>query len=232
MKHNVLTAALRYPGAEIAVWGEGGALSVRAEEQEDPAFVLDDRDARISYTGLWRAMDDACSNYRGTETLSDEKDAFAELRFTGSGVRVYGPMDFLYGNGEASVDGGEPLPFCQTLEAVDRPGASRGYEKRYSQLLFEAHGLPEGPHTLRIRVRGESPAGAQGRYVSLDRIVVESAKAKPPVRLILNKDYNYARLVRGNFMRPRVAFSAGSSVSATVCLRGAEDNHGGGTCNE
>ncbi len=222
MKHNVLHAALRYPGAGIAVPGENGALSVRAEEQEDPAFVLDDRDERIRYTGLWRRMDDACGNYRGGETLSDGKDALAELNFTGSGVRVYGPMDFLYGYGEASVDGGEVTLFCQTLDPVDRPGASRGLEKRYGQLLYEAHHLPQGPHTLRIRVKGESPAGAQGCYVSLDRIVVESAEARPPVRLIVNRDYNYARLVRGNYMRPRVAFAAGDSVSASIRLYGAQ----------
>ncbi|MGI6652797.1 MAG: glycoside hydrolase family 2 TIM barrel-domain containing protein [Christensenellales bacterium] len=227
MKHDVNTAALRYLGARIVVLGDGGMLSVRAEAQDDPAFVLDDRDERIVYTGTWREMDDYCGNYAGTETLSDEQGATAELRFIGSGVRVYGPNDFLYGNGAASVDGGEATPFCQYMDKVDLPGASRGYEKRYGQPLYEVHHLPEGPHTLRIEVKGESPSGAQGTYVSLDRIVVESEHAKGPVRLILNRDYNYARLVRGNYMRPRVAFSAGDSVSAAIRLHGGKADENG-----
>ena len=227
MKHDVKFAVLRYTGAGVAVLGDENCLSVRVEEQNDPGFVLDDRDERITYTGLWHEMDDACGNFGGTETLSDAEGASAELPFTGSGVRVYGPKDFLYGNGEASVDGGKATPFCQYMEKIDLPGASRGYEKRYGQLLYEIHDLPEAPHHLRIVVKGESPSGAQGCYVSLDRIVIESNQAKAPVRLILNRDYNYARLVRGNYMRPRVAFATGDSVGASIGLHGTEANGDG-----
>ncbi len=218
MKHHVREAALQYPRGTIDALPGAAGLSVRVEPLDDPAYVIDDRDARLTYTGVWHEMDDACGNHAGTESLSDEPGATAALAFTGTGVRVYGPKDMLYGDGEASVDGGAPVRFSQYLDRVDREAASRGHEKRYGLLLFAAHGLPEGPHTLLVRALGEKPAGAQGAYISIDRVVVESGQAESPARLILNQDFNYARLVRGNYMRRRVAFAAGDSVSATIRL--------------
>ncbi len=221
MKHHIRRAALSYPKGRIEVWPEG-PLSLRLEEMDDPLYVLDDRNARIQYHGLWREMDDACGNFADTESLSDEVGASFRCDFTGTGIRVYGPKDFIYGLGEASVDRCAPVRFSQYLDAVDLPGASRGYEKRYGLLLYEATGLLEGPHTLTVRVLGEKPAGAQGAYVSLDRIVIESEQAKKPLRLILNTDFNYCRLVRGNYMRDRVTLAAGDSLSATLRLSGLE----------
>ncbi len=222
MKHHVTGAAIHTGGGQI-VLPQQGELSLRLEEAEDARFVLDDRDARLEYTGHWHLMDDYCGNFMGTETLSDEAGAGMELAFTGTGVTVYGPRDFLYGEGEASMDGGPPVAFCQYLDVVDRPGASRGYEKRYGLPLFSFDGLAEGEHTLRVAVKGSAPTGAQGAYVAIDRVVIHSASAQKPVRLIMNRDFNYARLVRGNYMRPRVAFAAGDSLAVTLRLCGGEE---------
>jgi len=218
MKHHINRARLSYKNMGIEIYNDDEDLSIRLEEDDELLNVFDDREEEIIYTGHWHKMDDYCGNFGGTESLSDEPGATATLNFTGTGVRVYGPKDFLYGEGEAILDGGEAVPFCQYMDKVDIPGASRGYEKRYNQLLFEAHDLADGPHTLCITVKGKAPAGAQGCYVSIDRIVVEKSGEDRPVRLVLNRDFNYCRLVRGNYMRPPVLFDVGSSISATIRL--------------
>lgn len=217
MKHHITSACLHVADACLAVPPQG-ELSLRLAEEDDAANVLDDRDERLVYSGAWHCMDDGCGNYRATETLSDAAGAAMEFSFCGTGISLYGPHDFLYGEGEASIDGGTPQSFSQYLAVVDRPGASRGYEKRYGLLLTEFSGLADGAHTLRVTVSGKRPAGAQGAYVSLDRLVVHTKAQQKPVRLILNRDFNYARLVRGNYMRPRVAFTAGDTLEATVRL--------------
>jgi hypothetical protein len=222
MKHHIKTAELRYPSCGIAV-PEQGELSVRVEEQDDPLLVLDDRDGRLKYDGLWREMDDYCGNYLGTESLSDEKGAAMEYHFEGTGVRVYGPKDIIYGLGEAWVDGESPVQFSQYLDEVDISAASRGYEKRYGLPLFAVSGLKYGPHTLHVRVIGEKAAGdtgvlSQGAYVSIDCVVTETLSAKPPLRLILNRDFNYPRLVRGNYMRKPVVFAIGDRITAAIRL--------------
>ena len=84
----------------------------------------------------------------------------------------------------------------QYLSPVDFPGASRGYEKRYRVLLFEITGLEYKEHVMRITVTGEHEAGAQGSYVSIDYFVVEKPDTDGQLKLIINNDYNYTRLVR------------------------------------
>jgi len=223
-KHHIDFAALKYSTAGIVIPCDGDDLSLRLEKQDDAAFIVSDRDSSLTYTGLWHEMNDYFGDYNGTESLSDEVGATVKLNFAGTGIRVYGAKDFLFGEGEATLDGGELISFDQYIDKVDLPGASRGYEKRYNQLLFEADNLQDGEHSLKITVSGRSQAGAQGRYVSISKFVVLSPNAKPPLRLILNRDFNYTRLVRGNVMRPRVEFSAGDSVSTTIRLYSGIEN--------
>ncbi len=217
MRHFVRHAALGFAHGGIEILPDA-PLSVRLEEMDDPRDVVDDRDARIRYTGVWREMDDACGNHLGTESLADTADAQLAFDFIGSGIRVYGPKDFLYGDGEALIDGGTPVRFRQYPDAVDLPGASRGYEKRYGQLLYAASDLPEGPHTVTVRALGWRAPGGQGAYISVDKLVVERVGAEKPLRLILNADFTYCRLLRGNYMRKRVAFAARDSLQATLRL--------------
>ena len=221
MKHNIYQAELVNTDTNTGVRIlSDGTHSVRAEMEPDADSVIDDRDDRIRYTGNWFEMDDYCGNFNDTETLSYEKGAYLELDFTGSGIAVYGPTDMLYGKCSVYVDGAlKKEGISQYLSGVDLPAMSRGYEKRYRIPLFSITGLEEKKHTLRLEVLGEKEAGAQNTYVSLDYMVVEGNSYSASPKLIINNDFNYARLVRGNYMRDKVGFDSGYHGSHKICLK-------------
>ena len=216
-KHDIHWAVISKEGGAGALTGEG-VCAIRLEPLHDPALTLDDRDSRIQYTGDWLLMDDYSGNFADTETLSKTAGDTAALSFRGTGVRVYGARDTIYGIGEASVDGGEWQRFDQYLKPVDFPAASRGYEKRYGQLIFEADGLKDGEHTLMLRVTGDKNLKAQQCYLALDKIEIVRHTQKDPVRIILNCDYNYARIGRNNYTRPMVALAHRDCICAAITL--------------
>ncbi|HHV12447.1 MAG TPA: hypothetical protein GXX75_19415 [Clostridiales bacterium] len=221
MKHNIYQAGLVNTDTNTGVQViSDGSHSVRVEMEPDPRSVIDDRDERIRYTGNWFEMDDYCGNFNDTETLSYEKGSYLELVFTGTGITVYGPNDMLYGKCNAYVDGElKAEGISQYLSGVDIPAMSRGYEKRYRIPLFSITGLEGKEHTLRLEVLGEKEAGAQNSYVSLDYVVVEGSAYSFSPKLIINNDFNYARLVRGNYMRDKVGFDVAYQNSHKIFLK-------------
>lgn len=106
--------------------------------------IVNNLDPRINYVGNWIKMEDYCGNLNGSETLSNTAGDYAELSFTGTGITVYGPWDILYGMCNVYLDGELwKKDVSQYPPKVDFPGMSRGYEKRYRQILAEVHGLEE-----------------------------------------------------------------------------------------
>ena len=215
MKHFVLDAVVSNQDSRAAIEVlSDGSHSVRLEAVPDPDACIDDRDGRIDYHGIWYEMDDYCGNFMDTETLSSQKGDYLEFTFTGTGIRVYGPTDYNYGICDIYLDGKLAKEGISQYPAkVDFPGMSRGYEKRYQLCLYSVSGLDNTEHTLRIIVRGEKEAGAQNTYVSLDYMVVENPKYQDSIKLIVNNDYNYTRLVRGNYMRDKVELKSGDVLS-------------------
>lgn len=187
-----------------------GAEKVRFEEAPSCEAMVDDRDSRMKFTGDWRRMDDYCGNHKGTETLSNTAGDTMELEFTGTGVTLYGPWDINYGICDIYLDG-ELIRggVSQYPEKVDFPGMSRGYEKRYGQVLAEVHGLSESVHKLTVKVTGEKEPGAQNCYTAIDYAVLEGSHYPLGYRLNVNQDYNYARMVRGCVRRPDVRLLKG-----------------------
>lgn len=176
-----------------------------------PEAVINDRNPRMEFTGSWYGMDDYCGNYEGTETLSKEAGDTMSLVFEGSGIRLYGPLDMIYGMCDIYLDGvlaAEAV--SQFPDKVDFPGMSRGYEKRYGQIIFEAHHLQEGEHRLLVRVSGKGAVGAQNTYTSIDYAVLEGRAYQEGIRVNVIQDYNYSRLVRGCYRRPRVDLIPGA----------------------
>jgi len=114
---------------------------------------------------------------------------------------------------------------------------SRGYEKRYRCLLFEANGLPEGNHTLKVVVRGDGNESAvsqhavlhkaQNTYTALDYVQLYGAGHPQQTRLTVNQDYNYARLVRGCYTRPKVVFTPGIQEGFRMYLMAPGQIEGG-----
>ena len=172
--------------------------------------MVDDRDPRMVFQGSWRFMDDYCGDYCGTETMSRIAGDSMSLRFRGTGVRLYGPLDINCGMCDVYLDG-ELIKedVDQYPDKVDLLGASRGYEKRYGLLLAQVHDLPEGEHELVVKVNGRKAPGAQNTYTSIDYAVLEGSAYRVGKYLNVDLDYNFVRLVRGCYKRPRVELVPG-----------------------
>ena len=218
--HHICEAVITdQKGLGVAVYSDGSdSVRLQKDPMLSPEAVVNDRDGRMHFTGDWHRMEDACGNYRGTETLSRKKGDCMHLSFMGTGIRLYGPLDINYGMCRICLDGQEAEIAGQYPDKVDFPGMSRGYEKRYGVLLFEAHGLPEGEHSLTVTVLGEAQEGAQNTYTSIDYAVVEGIRYPEGIRLHVNQDYNYPRLVRGCYMRPAAELVPGRKETFRIRL--------------
>jgi hypothetical protein len=222
MKHHIFHALVSSAEGGVEVLSDG-THSLRLRIMPDERFIVDDRDIRIHYKGAWYEVDDNCGNHCGTESLSNMPGDAFDMTFNGTGILIYGPTDMIYGLGRVLIDDQDYGRFSQYPLPVDFPGMSRGYEKRYSVPLFEAHGLQSGEHTLRVEVTGERDTGAQGCYISLDKLLIESPEAKTRVEMIINSGFNYTRLVRGNYMCDKLGLAAGDSVNASISLVSAAE---------
>lgn len=219
--HDVDSACLTFgQGGKIMIQGQGeNSVRLQKAPEYTPEAVVDDRDARMHFEGNWHRMDDYCGNYGGTETLSREAGDIMKLCFEGTGVRLYGPLDINYGLCDIFLDGVAVAEnVSQYPDKVDFPGMSRGYEKRYGQLLFEVHDLPQGEHELMVKVAGKAVKGAQNTYTAIDYAVIESESCPVGIRLNVNQDYNYTRLVRGCYKRPKVELIPGVRESFRMKL--------------
>ncbi len=195
-----------------------GRDAVRLDVVPHPDSVLDDRDARIRYSGTWYAITDRSGSWRDTEMASQTAGDRAEVSFTGTGIEWYGPQDMIGGIARVLVDGqpAEPAMSQGPLD-VERPGMSRGYEKRYQRLLFAVSGLPDGPHTLTIEVTGQKDKGADYPYVLIDWFRVHQAKPDP-VRLAILNQWNVRRLAWGNQVREAIRVAPGDGGHAVLQL--------------
>lgn len=186
--------------------------------------VVDNLDPRMNFVGNWVKMEDYCGNLNGSETLSNTAGDYLELNFTGTGITVYGSWDILYGMCDVYLDGKLwQKNVSQYPRKVDFPGMSRGYEKRYRQVLTEVHGLEEKEHTLRIEVTGTKEVGAQNTYTSIDYAVLEGSRYTGGFRMNLAVDFNYPRMVRGCVRRPDVKLIPGVRESFRIQMLLEED---------
>lgn len=210
MKHNILMAAVTGKGNSALMIFPQDSCSVRMKEEALPAYIVNDTDDRILYRGSWVRTRDISGNLGGTETLSRTEGDFMEFRFRGTGVRLYGPTDHIGGLYRIMIDGrivkeaGSSFP-----EPVDIAAASRGYEKRYGVCMADIRELSDGSHTLRLEVLGRRARGGNDTWVSFDYLEVLHGEESRCIRMILNHDYNYTRLVRGCYMREPVKIEPG-----------------------
>lgn len=219
-KHRLRRALLADPqsGAILLALGDGKG-SLRLENSPDPRMLPDDRSPAIAYTGRWYEVNENFGCLNATESMSDRAGDTALIRFSGTGIAVYGSTDMLGGLCTLSLDG-RPLPgvFSQALRSEELAIMGRGFEKRFRVLLWRISGLADGPHSLTVRVEGRHKAPSSGNYISIDYCEVESPACPPATRVIWNEAYNYTRLVQGNFMAEPVMLHAGDTVSGRFML--------------
>lgn len=246
--HITMAQAAAEDGSGIRVISDGSD-SVRLRESARRVKILPESelqkgnyvipdDVTVTFQGNWVEMEDYCGNYMGTEVLSKEAGSSMTLTFKGNGIRLYGPLDIPYGTCDIYLDGElQAEGVSQYPDKVYFPGMSRGYEKRYRCLLFEANGLPEGNHTLKVVVRGDGNESAvsqhavlhkaQNTYTALDYVQLYGAGHPQQTRLTVNQDYNYARLVRGCYTRPKVVFTPGIQEGFRMYLMAPGQIEGG-----
>lgn len=219
MKQHILWSAVwsSQHEAAIRIYSDGSD-SVRLSIEPDPDTILDDRDAAIRYLGTWYACTDKSGSLNNTETISETAGDIAEVSFTGTGIDWYGPKDLIGGIARVSVDGApSSYAVSQYPEAVEIPGFSRGYEKRYQRLLFSVSGLEYGPHTLQIEGMGEKEKDSDFTYVLIDWFRVHRPEPDP-VRLILLNQWNVRRLAWGNVTHSPVCVKDGYTGQITMQL--------------
>ncbi|WP_328793581.1 hypothetical protein OG373_04115 [Streptomyces avidinii] len=93
--------------------------------------------------------------------------------------------------------------------------------KQYQQTVFERTGLPDGEHTVTVKVTGNKNASATDRYVVIDAFeTVESDPyaSAPGVDLIVSAQINYPDLDWGNYIDPAITLQADWSATARLRL--------------
>jgi hypothetical protein len=118
----------------------------------------------FTFTGTWNAInDDAAPG--GSFESADESGATMSFKFTGNQVRLLGVVGVDGGWGDAFVDG-EKQP---TLVECWNPST------RHEQPIFLKKGLSNGPHELKIVVRGEKNPLAQGAHIGIESVQYSAA---------------------------------------------------------
>ena len=124
-------------------------------EGPDPQQVADD--SSFDRTGAWSAVTDPAA-HEGSYQTASEAGAAMTFKFNGNRVSLMGVVGPDGGWADAFVDGARQ----PTLVECWNPSA------RHRQLLFVKKGLTNGPHELKIVVRGQKNPLARGAQVRVD----------------------------------------------------------------
>jgi len=99
--------------------------------------------------------------YQNDLHWSNTPNAYYQVLFTGTQVRLYGPRASLHGIAAVSIDGG-PETLIDTYAAVRADGV----------LLWNSPVLAAGSHTLKVRVTGTNNPKSSNSYIVADRVDV------------------------------------------------------------
>lgn len=99
--------------------------------------------------------------YQDDNHWSNIPDAFYQVPFNGTQVKLYGAQAAWHGTAAVSIDGG-----AETL--VDTYSA----ERKDNVLLWSSPVMAAGNHTLKVRVTGQKNPNAWNTYVTADRVDV------------------------------------------------------------
>ncbi|MDQ2731616.1 MAG: hypothetical protein M3Y56_08155, partial [Armatimonadota bacterium] len=116
----------------------------------------------ITYTGAWQRHDGQQGAFRGTLSSSGEKDAYAELTFSGTRILVFAKLGANGGLAAIQVDN-DPPETVDTFSA-DEIGVVCIYQKEFSTA---------NRRILRITVLAQHSAHAADSVVTLDGVRVE-----------------------------------------------------------
>jgi hypothetical protein len=148
---------------------EGVTIPVQAPkapplEQWDPGVPV----ARVeldqpawTWTGAWTTEALKNDGFSWKVKRAGGAGAEAGLAFEGTGVAIVGTMNQVGGRADVYLDGAK-------AGEVDAWIPERTYDNDY----WHVTGLANGPHSLRIVVRGDTDGRSKGRLVQVERAVV------------------------------------------------------------
>ncbi|MCK9923013.1 beta-mannanase [Frankia sp. AgPm24] len=123
---------------------------------------------RVAYVGAWiRCAGCTPPTPNTSYHYARDRGAVAAIRFTGTGIQIYGIANQSGGRVSIAVDGGQPT-------VVDTYAPTRA-----PQLLRTITGLTDGGHTAVLANTGTSNAASGGTVVTFDRAVVTTGSSEP-----------------------------------------------------
>ncbi|HNQ89444.1 MAG TPA: hypothetical protein PKM73_12575 [Verrucomicrobiota bacterium] len=165
----VLTPLPRHPGANPRTNPGDWIVHVRHDRRPhlvidgpDPQQAIDD--SSLDATGTWQRVADPAA-HRGSYRVADAAGAALVIPFSGNQVRVIGRVDPAGGWADVELDGRLEPTLVECWNPAPRAG----------QLLFARSGLDQGPHELRLIVRGEHNPLAHGARVMIDAVHTSDA---------------------------------------------------------
>jgi hypothetical protein len=134
----------------------------------DPQEMVDDQ--KINFEGGWNLSHDQ-EDYAGGSHVSNRSGASMSYSFTGNQVRLVGRVGRIGGRADVFVDGAQQLVPVDCFSPITL----------HRQILYYRNGLANGPHALKIMVRGERNPASQGDDVFVDGIQYSAATGESGV---------------------------------------------------
>ncbi|MCU7729695.1 beta-galactosidase [Actinoplanes sp. KI2] len=135
-------------------------VSIDFNARATTAYTYDDVDPALQYAGAWSHVADQSytgSDYQNTESFSNAAGDSLAVPFSGTAIRWIGSKTGNHGYADVYVDDVKQA-------TVDCSGSAA------QAVLFQATGLTDGPHTLKIVVTGTHASGSTDNFVSVDAI--------------------------------------------------------------
>lgn len=121
--------------------------------------------------GAWKQINNVNDALKQDLHYSDKTDACFEIKFTGTQIRWYGEVKTSHGIAAISIDGGSEKKIdCFTQEKYVHEKSIPRYR------LFKSKLLPNGPHTLRVRVTGRKNKDSSGTGIATDSVKIFTGK--------------------------------------------------------
>jgi hypothetical protein len=131
--------------AKLELWDDYGS----------PVERVAASDGRWAFSGTWKSD-------QGTR-IASQKGAEATIRFDGTGVIVVGPYLVTGGKADVFLDG----KLDRTVDAYpDEPNI------KTNESVWHAFGLKNGPHTVRLVIRGEPYGESKGTNIGITDLIV------------------------------------------------------------
>ncbi|WP_248923999.1 OmpL47-type beta-barrel domain-containing protein [Paenibacillus hamazuiensis] len=121
---------------------------------------------QFNYSGTW-SNGSQSGAYNSDNSWTSTAGSGYTVSFQGTQARIYAPVAPNHGIFAVSIDGG-----AETF--VDLYAAARADQT----LVYTSPVLPEGTHTLKVRVTGTKNAASSGTAVVADRIDISSGQSK------------------------------------------------------